>query len=68
MVLAAEQNVVSPLLAVHGAVAEGVTEGHQDLPISGITVVPRNPEIRAGDAESLEGSVRAVRPGHEVDE
>jgi hypothetical protein len=68
MVLAAEKDVVSPLLAVHGAVAEGVTERHQHLAISGITVVPRNPEIRAGDTESLERSVRAVRSRHEVDE
>jgi len=34
---------VPPLLAVHGAIAEGVTEGHQDLAISGITIVPGIP-------------------------
>jgi len=33
--------------------------------LAGSPVVPRNPEIRAGDTESFEGSVRAVRPGHE---
>lgn len=53
-IVAAEQGVVAPLLAVHLAVAEGVTEGHQHLAVDGIAVVPGNPEVGAGDAETLQ--------------
>src|SRR6202012_5303992 len=67
-VLAAEKDVVPPLLAVHAAIAEGVAKGHKNLTIAGIAVVPRNSEVGPGDAEPFEGVIRAVRPGHVVDE
>src|SRR5260370_42505858 len=67
-VVTAEQDVVSPLLALDGAIAEGVTEGHEDLMVAGIAVVPKDPEVGPGDAETFEGVVGAVRSGHPVDE
>src|ERR1035441_7817117 len=68
MVLAAEKRVIPPLLAMDAAIAEGVAEGHQDLAVPGITVVPGNPEVCPGDAETFECSVGAVRTGHVVDQ
>src|ERR1700739_797855 len=68
MIRTAEQYVVPPFLAVNLAIAERVTKGHEGLSVPGITVVPDDPEVGAGDAETLEGLVRAVRPGHPVDE
>src|SRR5271156_1685868 len=67
-VLAAEEYVVPPLLAAHSAIAEGVTEGHQNLSVAGIAVVPGDPEVGSRDTEPFEGAIRAVRSGHEVDE
>ena len=68
MVVAAEQHVVSPLLPVHLAIAEGVTEGHERLTVRAIAVVPDDSEVGSRDAETFEGFVRAVRPGDPVDE
>ena len=53
VVLAAEQRVVSPLVAVDAAVAECVAEGHQHLVVGGIAVVPHDPEVGPGDGERL---------------
>src|SRR5271165_2195655 len=66
-VLAAEKYVVPPLLAAHSAIAEGVTEGHQNLAIGWIAVIPGDPEVGSRDTEPFEGVIRAVRSGHEVD-
>lgn len=44
-VLAAEQRVVSPLMAIDSAVAECVAEDHEHLTVGGIAVIPRNSEV-----------------------
>ncbi|MBM4487838.1 alpha/beta fold hydrolase [Rhodococcus hoagii] len=63
-VVAAEQDVAAPLVAVDTAVAHGVTEGHQHLPGP---VVPHDPEVGAGDAEAVDRVVRAARPRHHLE-
>src|SRR5262249_16683503 len=63
-----EHRVVTPLLAVHLAVAEGVAEGHQHLAIAGIAVIPGNSEVGSGDTEAFQGLIGAVRSGHPVDD
>src|ERR1700722_5509086 len=50
------------------AIAERVSEGHQNLAVGGIAVVPSDSKVSPGDAETLEGFVGAVRSGHPVDE
>lgn len=61
-VLAAEQRVVSPLMAIDSAVAECVAEDHEHLTVGGIAVIPRNSEVGPGDAEAFQGLVGAVGP------
>src|SRR3954470_18698869 len=68
MVAAAEQHVVPPLVALDGAVAERVAECHQDLVVGGITVVPKYPKVGSRNTEAFESLIRAVRPGHPIDE
>lgn len=67
-VLAAEQRVVSPLMAIDSAVAECVAEDHEHLTVGGIAVIPRNSEVGPGDAEAFQGLVGAVRSGHPLGE
>src|SRR3954468_6641863 len=68
MVAAAEQHVVPPLVALDGAVAERVAECHQDLMVGGIPVVPEDPEVGPRNTEAFESLIRAVGPGHPIDE
>src|ERR1700741_3188540 len=67
MIGTAEQHVVSPFLAADLAVAKCVTKGHEDLTVGGIAVVPGDPEVGSGNAETLQGFIGAVWSGNPVD-